>query len=225
MNVDYETAKYRVKISHFTEQGFMPKGVIHVGAHNGEEVQYYQMMGIQNILCFEPLPSIVEAFREEYPEVRIEQLALSNKTQKRKFYKYQDGRQGQSSSFFPVEIESSAMTGEKFTNIIVNTMRFDEWVTGKHIKLENYDCVVIDVQGAEVEVLEGMGAWVEFFKYYNIECSEKATYQGGATAKQVVAFMNKHGFTQDSKIVIHDDVFFIRKDIKKESDKVYHGRA
>ena len=192
MYLDYDTAKYRVKISHFTEQGFMPKGVIHIGAHDGEEVQYYQMLGIDNIICFEPLPDVVKTFKKKYPDVRIEQYALSNKTEQREFYNYKDGREGQSSSFFPVKIESSAMTGELFEKITVEAIRFDQWMQGKHINIEDYDCVVIDVQGAELEVLEGLGPWIEFFKYYNIECSEKATYEGGATAKQVVKFMTNH---------------------------------
>ena len=34
------------------------KGVIHIGAHFGQEFKVYDELGIKNVLFFEPLPNI-----------------------------------------------------------------------------------------------------------------------------------------------------------------------
>ena len=216
-------AEQRVKISHFTQQGFDIKGVIHVGAHDGEEVQYYQRMGIDNILCFEPIPGIVNLFKETYPDVKIYKMVLGTENKKVNFNITNDGRQGQASSLYEPLLEQYAMTGGVKEVISVEMQRFDTFLSKHKVNPNDYDCVVIDVQGAELDVLIGMGAYIENYKYYNIECSEQATYLGGATAAQVIDYMDKHGFIQDSPIFSHDDIFFVRKDIKSESDKIYRG--
>ena len=50
LNLKEIQKKYNTKI----------KGVIHVGAHTGEEHKTYVDMGISNIAYFEPLPHIFE---------------------------------------------------------------------------------------------------------------------------------------------------------------------
>lgn len=221
----YNTAKYRVKVSHFTEQGFDIKGVIHVGAHDGEEVQYYQMLGIENILCFEPLPFIIPVFKGSYPDVPIHKLALGSKDGFVQFNVTNDGRQSQSSSVYEPLLEQYAMTGGVKEVIRVEMVRFDTFANQNKIDLSLYDCVVIDVQGGELDVLQGFGKLVTEFKYFNIECSERPTYGGGAATQDVIDFLIPKGIIQDSPIVSHDDVFFVRSDIKPTSDLTYRGLA
>lgn len=221
----YREAAHRVKISHFTEQGLDIKGIIHIGAHDGEEVQYYQTLGIENILCFEPLPFIIPVFKANYPDVPIHELALGSKNRFMQFNVTNDGRQGQASSIFEPLLEQYAMTGGVKEVIKVQMMRFDTFVERNKIDLSLYDCVVIDVQGAELDVLQGFGELLTEFKYFNIECSEQPTYEGGAAAQDVVDFLKPQGIIQDSPIVSHDDVFFVRSDIKPTSDMIYRGLA
>lgn len=222
----YNTAKYRVKISHFTEQGYDIKGVIHVGAHDGEEVQYYQQLGIENILCFEPLWEIVPEFQKRYPNVPIFPIALGRINKLSVFYRTNDGRQGQASSLYKPLREEFAMTGGIRNRLHVPVLRFDTFLAEHpEIDLSNYDCLVIDVQGAELDVLKGFGALLPQLSYFNIECSQLPSYKNGATAQEVVSYLGKHRIIQDSPIVSHDDVFFINSEVKPKSDMIYRGLA
>jgi len=76
-----------------------------------------------------------------------------------------------------------------------------------------------------MEILLGMGKWLKQFKYLCIELSVTPVYKGETPGAEVAAWLKTQGFTLDSPIYEHNDCFFVRSDIKKESDQVYRGRC
>lgn len=224
----FNAAEYRVKISHFTRQGFDIDGVIHVGASDGYEVEHYINLGIENILLFEPLPSACKILHERYPQVPVVQLALSD-VNTTKDLQVTEGS-GAGSSFLDMIDDSGIVQSWDDNKYVVEKIkakvsRFDTWANKNNYFPGNYDCLVMDVQGLELKALWGFGEYLKGFKYLNIECSEIPVYQGEAPAKTVIKYLEKQGFVQDSPIEPHNDVMFIRKDIKAESDKIYRGLA
>lgn len=208
----YQKAKYMVKINHFTEQGFDITGVVHVGTNYGFELQWYQMMGIEWFIGFEPLPAAIRDFHKQYAvdfdKVIHLPFALSD-------YEGFNGLyiapgDGQGSSFKEELSNEYPMTGP----IRVPVYRFDTVARDYNFEMEKYDCLVVDVQGMELEVLKGMGELLKGFKFLNIECSEKPVYRDSASGQEIVDFLKTMGFKQDSPMEVHNDVFFIREDLK-----------
>ena len=214
------------KLTHFTEQGFEIKGVIHVGTNTGQEMESYIHqfnLDTDHFLGFEPLPEAYITFEERYPGYRIEHYGLGKKNETREL-QVTATAEGQSSTVFEPNVESGYPLTEIIKEripIVIN--RLDKMFTVK--ELNNFNAVVIDVQGMELETLTGFGKLINKFKYYIIECSKTPIYKGEATAREVVEFMIKNGFTQDTPIQLHDDIMFIRSDIKQTSDLVYRGLA
>lgn len=209
-----------IKILHFTEPpyNFDIKGVIHVGANDGFEVDFYKRMGIENILLFEPLPSAVETLEEKYGKdfsIRICPFALGNKYQRKALMV--GPAEGKSSSFVPyrakaAEIDSNAVV--PFVSVVedIPIYRFDE-SPAIYAPVTLYDCLVIDVQGMELEVLEGFGSYLSNINFISVECSEKPIYQTEASAAWVEEWLFRHGFQRTSEIRGHDDVMYIRKSL------------
>jgi hypothetical protein len=56
-----------------------------------------------------------------------------------------------------------------------------------------------------------MDLWVKAFDFINIELSGVPRYVNGVDAKDVVEYLEKHGFKQDSPIEDCNDVMFIHK--------------
>ena len=147
------------KITHFTEQGFKITGVIHAGLNDGEEVYSYKQLGIQNILGFEPLPFAAQKARDEHG-VRVEELALSNRNGT-EFLIVTKG-DGKGSSIYEPILDSEEIR-QKWTDngiivdhIKIRTVRFADWLNLKKTKLDLslYNCLVLDTQGNEMEVLK-----------------------------------------------------------------------
>lgn len=229
-NLDtFAAAEQRVKISHFTQQGFDIQGVVHVGAHDGEECGYYLQMGIERVIAFEPLDSAIKVLRERYPAVVAKRIALGNKII-RKAQLHIAGGDGKGSSFLKVnkdhpEVQTNWNNGqaEVVGTQTVTMVKFKSWAKSKFKHPELYDCLVLDTQGNELDVLMGMGDYLQGFKYLSVELSETPVYKGEAPAQQVIDWLAEREFIQDSPICSHDDVFFVRKDMKSESDLVYRG--
>lgn len=209
----YSQGENEVKIAHFTRKYYDITGVMHVGTNYGYEFKRYRMMGIEYFIGFEPLKSAVEEFRKEYPTLSNGKefffpFALSNENMKMKLNIASGDGQGSS---FLIPSGGEVYVGEE-TSILV---RFDYLVEnyGLRLPLDKIDCLVIDVEGMELNVLEGMGKYLNNFKYLNIECSEDMYYVGGNIAQEIIDFLDKKGFRQDSPIEEHNDIMFIRKDL------------
>jgi FkbM family methyltransferase len=201
----------RVAIGRFYHEEYTAttpiRGVVHVGANDGYEVQWYQKLAL-SILCFEPLESAVNRFLMEYAvgiEIELYQMALGNIDGRAKLHVVEGG--GGGSSFLP---EPTAVDHK-----IVGMKRWATLVSGGEIITDRFNACVIDVQGMELDVLRGMDEYISAFDYFVIECSAKPIYKGGAYASEVVTFMDRAGFDQISPICPHDDVFFVKKGLAK----------
>ena len=72
LNLEELCRQYKVK----------PRGIIHVGAHEGSELSTYQSMGINRILFIEANPSVFERLKinvAKVPEVRVLNYAISDR--------------------------------------------------------------------------------------------------------------------------------------------------
>lgn len=222
MNRDLETfkgAEQCVKINHFTQKGYDIKGVMHVGTHNGYEIEHYLNMGIDNVLGFEPFYEAFSQCMQKYKQAVLEgklklfNIGLGSKINNMVKLNITEG-DGQGSTFLTLkpEIPQSKpyfqrVVNEQMASITTFAFFLEH---RKNVDISKYDCLVIDAQGMELEVLIGMGKYLDGFKYLNIECSKEPIYEGEAPALQISSWLFDQGFIRDSEIEEHNDIFFIK---------------
>lgn len=219
------------KVTHFTQQGFTIKGIIHGGANDGEEVYSYQDLGVEHILCFEPLKSAYDELCRLHPDVHNAKLALGDKNGTQ-ILKVTAGDGKGSTLLIPIPEHPEIVKNWRDNADIVGTekikvTRLDDYLNrNKDVHpIENYDCLVLDTQGNEWEVLHGCGDYLKDFKFISVELSDVPVYEGEHPGQQVIDYLVEQGFTQDSPLQSHNDVFFVRSDIKPTSDLIYRGLA
>ena len=198
----YAEAENQVKISHFTRKGYDIRGVIHVGVNDGYEMPRYLAMGIENVIGVDPLASVHDV--GEGLGIPTYQCALGNELKRASLTVTKDP--GGSSLLFPTFHEPV-----KSMQVIVLT--FFDLVEIAGIDLSKFDCLVLDVQGYELEVLKGMGHLLLGFKFLNIECSMNVDhgYEGAPAAEEIIDYVAEFGFRQDSPICEHDDIMFLKE--------------
>lgn len=235
-------AEERNKISHFTTQGFDLNGVIFGGANDGEEIHNFIRMGVDYIIGFEPVSQVYKKLAKDvhkWPNelnIHPKQLlvypnGLHNTDEYR--YLFLTAGDAKGSTLMDVnydhpEVQKNWNDGQAMfvgkETIRVN--RFDTWAKNQPIvDLKNYDTLQLDTQGNEFEILEGMGDLLAGFKYLCLELSTIPAYKGEVPAQDVAAWLDERGFMLDSPLYTHNDAFFIRKDIKSETDGLYKGRC
>jgi len=206
-------AEDRVKVSHFTRQGFDLGTVVHVGGSTGLEAYYYLLLGSPRVLLFEPLPLACSILRARFgndPRVAIFPFGLSDHAG----YDYLliTTGVGKGSSFLneiQPGIESVPVRRE-----VLPLQRFDQLDLHCELDPSNLNTLVIDVQGMELQVLKGFGECLRQIAFINVECSSEPLYEGEASAAEVEQFLDEQGFDRNSPIERHDDVMYIRKGLK-----------
>ena len=175
-----------------------PTQIIHVGAWEGLDVPEYKTLEISKITLVEAMPDKARALRERFSDdhqVEIIEAAASNVSNATvSFYPLEYG----SSSLLKPKIESLQHVFADFAEIdpiTVRTIRIDEIETSETEKI----MLIIDVQGAELQVLKGSIKTLKKTVLIKVELSTVAYYEGQSHQKEITHFLEDHGFVCLSK--------------------------
>lgn len=135
------------------------KGVIHIGAHHGEEYGIYKEHGIKNMLFFEPNPECFQVTKRNVKGIVINK-ALGNYTGKVKMYVANN--KGMSSSLLKPAVHKKQYPKTLFNKTIeVDIARLDDILENR----EKYNFINIMAQGYELEVFKGADNVLESIDY------------------------------------------------------------
>lgn len=193
MLLDYDEIikKYNIKLT----------GVIHVGGHVGEEIPLYKKQ-TNNIHIFEPLE---ECFNRIDPTVNKYNVALGSKQQ---ILPFNVANNYQSSSFLKPKTHLQEHTWVHF----YEGQRMIQMNTLDSYNITDCNLLNLDVQGYELEVLNGGIQTLSSIDYIFTEINEKELYENCAQLKQLDAFLSD--FTRAETVMTDHgwgDAFYIRK--------------
>lgn len=159
-------------------------GVIHVGAHHGQEYLDYSDNGIENVVMIEPLPSaFVELLNNVPDHVKCYRLACGATNGVMTLYT-ETANGGMSSSLLIPDQHLQQYPHIEFTGQeIVNVTRLDD------LDLHGYNVLNIDVQGYELEVLKGATETLKGVDAIFIEVNTKQLYKGAPHVTELDNFL------------------------------------
>jgi len=181
LNLDKLVKKYDLKI----------KGVLHIGAHFGEENSSYDRLNIKNRIFFEPLESNFKVLKNNISEkFQIVKKALGNENKKVSMY-IETANKGQSCSILEPLIHLQQYPHIKFESTEeVEMIRLDDF----EFKKNNYNFMNIDVQGYELEVLKGSENTLKSIDYIMCEINRDEVYKNCAKINELKDFLSIYGF-------------------------------
>lgn len=199
----------------FKEQGITPRGVIHIGAYDGEEVAVYQNMGMRDILFIEANPAVFTRLHSNvgsYANVRTVNCAISN----------HDGAVplhvtsfDQSSSILPLKRHKEIYPDIKEEyQITVTSRRLDTLLQELNVPPANYNFINIDIQGAELLAFQGAVETLRHIDAINTEINFDELYEGCGLADQIDHFLAFFGFQRIATIAPYHptwgDAFYVK---------------
>ena len=194
-----------------------PRGIIHIGAHYAEERESYRRLGVSDVLWIEADPAHLpqlQANLEDYPAQRALQACLSNiDSQLTPFFR--TNNRGESSSILPMgthreEFREIHVVGET----TLETTTFARLAEKEELAEDRYDFLVLDVQGAELLVLQGMGDWLKHINGVWIEVNIAHLYQGCALLPEIDEYLRRHGLLRRETLITrrhYGDAFYLRE--------------
>jgi len=186
------------------------KGVLHVGAHECEELNDYEKHIQRNkILWVEALPDKVELCKQRYPNVLIENAVVSDKIEKVVF---NVSNNGQSSSILDFGLHSHYHSHVHYVNSFeVETKLLKDVISKYDIE---YNFLNFDIQGAELKALKGMEEYLPTVDYLYTEVNSDYVYKDCALIEELDEYLLKFGLVRvETQMTEYKwgDAFYIRK--------------
>jgi len=167
------------------------KGVIHIGAHHGQENKTYDEVGIKNRIFFEPLESNFKTLKNNISnEYVLINKALGNEEKDIKMF-VESANMGQSSSILKPKLHKIQYPHIKFeSEEIVKMVKLDN----VEFNREEYNFINIDVQGYELEVFKGGKKTLESIDYVMSEINREELYENCAKVDELIEFLSEYEF-------------------------------
>ena len=206
--------------------------IIEVGSHYGEDtLRMLYTFPDAKIYCFEPDERNIDIFKKhvQSEQVQLNEMALSNINGISRFYRSYTDYDGDSVpskydfiSFYDYKnkkLHNSGASSLKkgyenclYGEFFVETIRFDEWY--KINDIGYIDLAWIDVQGAEYEVIDGIGELIRKFQFIWIEYGENQ-YEGSLSRNETIKLLYEKNFsiiTEISSKELIGDLMFMNSE-------------
>lgn len=177
------------------ENSITPRGVIHIGAHEGTELSSYQAMGAEKILFIEANPVVFERLQANmaaYPNVQAVNCAITdhNGTIDLRVTSFD-----QSSSVLPLKHHQDIYPNITETHqVAVQSRTIDTLLQELGLNPSDFNILNIDIQGAELLALQGATNWLKYVEVINTEVNYEELYEGCALIDQIDDFLKTPGF-------------------------------
>ncbi len=187
------------------------KGILHVGAHECEEIADYERYIPRNkILWVEAMPDKVEISKSRYSNLLIENAVVSDVEETVKF---NVSNNGQSSSILEFGLHSTFHPHVHYvTSFQAQTQLLKNIICKYDIE---YNFLNFDIQGAELKALKGMEEYLNKVDYIYTEVNCDYVYKGCAIVDEIDEYLKQFGLyrveTQWCQNFRWGDAFYIRK--------------
>lgn len=190
-----------------------------MGAHEGQERNWYVQQGFDKVLYFEPNRELFERL-----EKRVELVSghkafnLGVHDSLKKAILHISNNDGQSSSL--LELGTHTIYHPKVHYVRdeeISLIRLDEFFErGDYgwFDILNYNFLNIDVQGVELNVIKSLGLLIHNIDYIYTEVNEEYLYKDCCLIENIDCYLKPFGFVREcTKITSHrwGDALYIKK--------------
>jgi FkbM family methyltransferase len=183
-------------------------GVLHVGAHYGQELPLYRELNLSPIVLIEAVPEICEELLKNVrPGERVIQVAVGNKDLVDMEMYVDEANQGGSSSILKPVLHLSQYSHITFPKKrTVTVWKIDS------LNLPQCNFLNIDIQGYELEALKGATEYLKGVDFIMVGVNRDEVYENCARVEELDEFLSSfERVATDWAGGAWGDAFYIRR--------------
>jgi FkbM family methyltransferase len=199
-------------------------GILHVGAHNCEELGDYISSGVNlsNIYWIEALPRLVEKNKRNNPHLNIYQAVIYDEDNKEIEFNITncdgDVNNLQSSSILEFGSHETNHPQVKIVEKVkMKTSRIDSVINKHAINMKKVNFINLDIQGVELRALKSMESYLNTIDYIYSEVNIEEVYKNCDQMTDLTEYLVGHNFRlADARIYKNlgwGDAFYIKNGI------------
>ena len=168
-----------------------PTGVLHVGAHLGEEASEYEKFGWSPVIWVEAQPRLVEILNSKLDTSKNKVIEAAVWEEDGVPLKLHVASNSQSTSLLNFGSHADSYPDITFTSEIdVVTKRLDSII--KPNEMPNF--INLDIQGVELSAVKSLGSLLEAVDYIYTEVNKEEVYEGCTLVKDLDGYLLVKGF-------------------------------
>lgn len=211
-------------------EAITPRGVIHIGAHEGRELAVYRKMGAKPILFVEANPVVAEKLRQRMagePDVIVAEYAITDGTTET--VELHVTSMDQSSSILPLKDHQQIYPTILEDHVAqVPAITVDGLLAKLGLHPSAFNFINIDIQGAELIALRGATNTLKHIEAINSEINFRELYEECALSHELDTFLYGFDFLQVDSVCPYDpswgDAFYVKKSVISMSTLGRNGR-
>lgn len=178
-----------------TEFNLQIKGIIQVGSFLAKEYPILKNLGVNDFIFLEANPNIISELKSNIdPECLVFNELVADEDEKE--YTFQIANHGQSSSM--LNFDKHKDYHPEFSTVVdtvnLKSIKLDTLITRESINMEKYNCLMVDVQGAEIHVLKGFEKNLDYIDYIHAELNYDSMYEGCCLEPVFTEYLHSKGF-------------------------------
>ena len=172
-----------------------PTGVLHVGAHLGEEASDYEKFGWTPVIWVEAQPSLVKVLNSKLDPAKHKVIEAAVWDQDGVPLKLHIASNSQSTSLLNFGSHADSYPDITFVSEIdVSTKRLDSLI--KPDEMPNF--INLDIQGVELSAIKSLGKLLLSVDYIYTEVNKNEVYEGCTLVTDLDEFLVVNGFKRAS---------------------------
>ncbi len=194
----------RLRHGYRPEHSYLRKigGLIHIGANEGQERDFYAAFGL-DVIWIEPIPHVFASLKRNisgFPKQRAYNYLVA----------YEDGKEyqqlniadngGASSSIFDFAEHTKMFPHIAYKGSLTLTgTTLGTILKAERIDVRRYTALLLDTQGSELKILRGAAGLLSNFKFIKVEVPDFESYAGCFQVGDLASFMSSSGFRECSR--------------------------
>ena len=170
-------------------------GIIHIGAHELEELADYLKGDVSKVIWIEANPNKYDFIKkklQKYENMVLGEFAAGSKNGN---HVLNLANNGQSSSILEFGTHIISYPNINYNSKIkVEIKKLDNWLDENFKDKNSYNFINIDIQGYELEALKGMTSQIKIVDYIYLEVNFEQVYKNCAELKEIDQLLIKFGF-------------------------------
>ena len=172
------------------------KGVIHVGANEGQERRLYAKHDLR-VVWIEPIPSVFQTLEENIKSYSKQRAirALITDREGASYTLHIASNNGAASSIYDMHHCKDIWPEVTYVDqLSLTSSTLPSVLESNDINLNDYDVLIMDTQGTELDILIGSVKILPYFKYIKTEAADFEAYRQCGRLSEIEAFLANHNF-------------------------------
>jgi FkbM family methyltransferase len=187
IDIDDLYEKYNKKIT----------GVLHVGAHEAEEAEIYEKNQVRQVIWIEGNSDLIANIKDKLKAFKNQAVYNELVSDSVKEVAFNITNNNQSSSILPLGTHTVNHPSVLVERIVQKkTTRLDTFFEKNSIDISNINFINLDIQGAELLALKGLGKYLDRMDYVYTEINITEVYEGCPLITDLDKFLGGQGFSR-----------------------------